>query len=120
MPRRVFGLDFANPVGLAAGWDKDGEALAGRIAVFTGGRLVVEALLLRHGLLARPKMPFTNVAGAVAGLAEVVGQRPGIVGQRNRVAVAARGRGVETGLQARARRWARDHGGETMSHRLQR
>ncbi|MEM1433562.1 MAG: quinone-dependent dihydroorotate dehydrogenase [Pseudomonadota bacterium] len=28
-PRRLLGLEFANPVGLAAGWDKDGEALAG-------------------------------------------------------------------------------------------
>ena len=28
-PRRVFGLDFPNPLGLAAGFDKDGEAIAG-------------------------------------------------------------------------------------------
>ncbi|MEM6709666.1 MAG: quinone-dependent dihydroorotate dehydrogenase [Pseudomonadota bacterium] len=28
-PRTVMGLRFANPVGLAAGWDKDAEAMAG-------------------------------------------------------------------------------------------
>lgn len=32
LPFQIWGIDFPNPVGLAAGFDKDGEAIQGKIS----------------------------------------------------------------------------------------
>lgn len=93
LPVRVAGIDFPNPVGLAAGFDKDAEAIAGLFALGFGavevGTLTplpqggnpqprLFRLVEDHGVINR--MGFNN-GGIDAALARIAGaRRPGVLG----------------------------------------
>ncbi len=89
---RVAGLDFANPVGLAAGVDKNGEAIAGFFGLGFGaveigtltprpqpGNPRPRLFRLREDRAVVNRYGFNN-RGLAAGLARIPAQRAGVLG----------------------------------------